>query len=129
MSYSPLLSGQPYRVNTHTVSWVSDDNGDYAETFGPVNGVILRVVTDPAAGGDAPADNYDLTIADANGFDVLAGQGANRDTADAESFCPLIPAGDGATVTAVPVAVSGLLTLRVDNAGAVKRGSVVLYLG
>src|SRR5262245_41986783 len=47
------------------------------------NGVLERLVTVPD-GVDAPTDNYDITIADEDGVDVLMGAGANRDTANTE---------------------------------------------
>jgi hypothetical protein len=78
-------------------------------------GEVLALVTDP--GSTAPDDNYDLTITDSEGFDVLQGAGANRDTANTE--------------TAVPTATSvafGTLTLNVSNAGAAKDGVAILYI-
>lgn len=79
-------------------------------------GEVIAVVTDPD-GTDAPTDDYDITITDAEGYDVLQGAGANRDTANTE--------------TAVPAAKSvafGTLTLNVTNAGNAKAGVVVLYI-
>lgn len=79
-------------------------------------GKVLACVTIPDA-GDAPTDNYDITITDADGFDVLQGTGANRDTANTETAVP---------TTDSPV--YGPLTLNVTNAGASKEGVVILYV-
>ena len=78
-------------------------------------GEVLALVTDP--GATAPTDDYDITITDPDGYDVMQAAGANRDTANTE--------------TAVPTAKSvafGLLTLNVANAGNAKVGTATLYI-
>lgn len=78
-------------------------------------GEVLALVTNPDA--TAPTDDYDITITDADGYDVMQGAGANRDTANTE--------------TAVPTAKSvafGKLTLNVTNAGSAKVGVATLYI-
>jgi hypothetical protein len=99
-------------------SWTSTSGGaaDLITTL-PYAGQVTACVTIPAGGGSAPTDNYDITITDAYGYDVLQGTGANRDTANTE--------------TAVPTATSiafGTLTLNVTNAGDTKGGTVILYV-
>lgn len=79
-------------------------------------GEVIEMITIPDA-GTAPTDNYDITITDANGYDVLQGAGANRDTANTERAAP------AATSMAF-----GVLTLNVTNAGASKLGTVILYI-
>jgi hypothetical protein len=79
------------------------------------HGRVIALVTDPDA--TAPDDNYDITITDVEGYDVMQGAGANRDTANTE--------------TAVPTATSvafGKLTLNVTAAGAAKAGVAILYI-
>ena len=46
-------------------------------------GRLLQIVTDPD-GDTAPQDNYDITITESGGADLLLGVGANRDTANTE---------------------------------------------
>ena len=46
-------------------------------------GRILQIITDPD-GDTAPQDNYDITLTDSGGADLLLGGGANRDTANTE---------------------------------------------
>src|SRR5690348_16833351 len=79
-------SGRTVKKITWTV--VSDGSGnvsgDDATTDAVLDGKVLALHTVPAGGGSAPTDNYDLTILDADGLDVLAGGGANRDTAVTE---------------------------------------------
>lgn len=116
--------GAPIRV--YTLAWVSHTDGSVnLPTTIPVVGEILRVVFDPGAA--APTDNYDVQLLDEHGFDVLAGQGADRDTANTEQVCPGVPLKDGTTTSTRPVTVAGLLTLVIASAGSGKSGSVILY--
>lgn len=106
------------------IDWTADGNGAVSGTkVYNVAGVITRVTTVPAAGGNAPDDNYDVTLLDDEGVDLLAGLGANRDTANTESVAPMLGAG-----TNVPVVVAGSIELNVAAAGAANKGAVVLYL-
>lgn len=79
-------------------------------------GKVMACVTIPDT-GTAPTDNYDITITDADGFDVLQGTGANRDTANTETAVP---------TTDSPV--YGQLTLNVTNAGNAGKGVAILYV-
>lgn len=97
--------------------WTSTAGGaaDKATTLA-YYGEVLAMVTIPD-GDAAPTDDYDITITDVEGYDVMQGAGADRDTANTE--------------TAVPTARSvahGVLTLNVSNAGDSKSGTVVLYI-
>lgn len=100
-------------------TWISDDQGDASEaTTGALDGDLLGLTTVPAGGGSAPTDNYDITITDSDGHDVLLGAGADRDTSNTEHVARASLAG-----------VSGSpLTLTVANAGDTKSGTVVLYV-
>jgi hypothetical protein len=110
----------------YTLAWTSHTDGTVALPTPTINGTILRVTFNP--GATAPTDNYDVTLTDEDGIDVLGGQGANRDTANSESVCPGLAFTDGTTTSVVPIAVAGTLTLNVSNAGDSKQGTVVLYV-
>jgi hypothetical protein len=99
-------------------AWTSDDAAGTAAgtTTSYYDGKIIWFVTDP--GGTAPDDNYDITIVDGNSIDVLAGAGADRDTADTEYVAE-------ASLGAV---VASKLTLAVANAGNAKLGTIYLYI-
>lgn len=105
--------GQRHKIQW---TWLSHTDGSASlVTPHQFHGEVLALVTDP--GATAPTDNYDITITDADGYDVLQGAGANRDTANTE--------------TAVPPAKSiafGALTLNITNAGDSKVGVVTLYI-
>ena len=107
------------------ISWTSDASGDATYTTTQLGGVILRVTFDPD-GTAAPTDNYDITLKDENGIDVLAGSGANLSTSTTSSVCPQI--NDQSAAAATAAAISGTLALAVSNAGNAKSGQVILYL-
>lgn len=89
-------------------TWTCDDATGAvtsALTTKTYDGEILRLVTDP--GTPAPTALYDVEIQDADGFDVLIGQGANRSATVTES----VATGLGATHPSK-------LKLVVTNAGA-----------
>lgn len=97
--------------------WTSTAGGAASDvTTQAYNGKVVWLVTDP--GATAPTDNWDLTITDDNGIDVLAGAGADRDTANTEYVAS---ASLGAVATSV-------LTMNVTNAGNAKDGAVYLYI-
>lgn len=104
--------------NVHKIKWTwTSTAGGAADliTTCDYGAEVLALVTDPDA--TAPTDDYDITITDPEGYDVMQGAGANRDTANTE--------------TAVPTATSvafGPLTLNVTNAGNAKSGVAILYL-
>lgn len=105
-------------VKKITFAWTSDASGDVngTATTHAYDGRLIAVTTDP--GATAPTDNYDLELRDADGVDVLLGQGANRDTANTEYLLE-------ATLGAV---ASSKLTLVITSAGSAKQGTVVVWL-
>jgi hypothetical protein len=52
-----------------------------ATTANAFSGEVLRLVIVPGAAGDAPTDQFDVAVNDADGYDILAGQGANLSNA------------------------------------------------
>lgn len=82
------------------------------------SGKVEALVTVPGGGGAAPTDNYDVTVTDEDGTDVLAGGGVDRDTANTETK---LSANLG-------IVANDKLTLNVTNAGAAKSGVVYLYI-
>lgn len=99
-------------------SWLSTAGGvaDGATTAA-FDGRVIGLATIPS-GGAAPDDNYDITITDAAGHDVLMGAGRDRDTANTEYVAEASLAG----------VASSRLTLNVSAAGAAKAGTVILYI-
>jgi hypothetical protein len=97
---------------------------------GHTDGVVTKVATTKAYTGkvevlitdpddtDAPTDNYDVTVTDDEGYDILAGAGADRDTLNTET---VLSASLGAVFesTIGPVVVAS---------GVSKKGKIVLLI-
>jgi hypothetical protein len=57
-----------------TFAWTSSAYGDADwQTAGPCSGEIKRLVTIPGAAGVQPTDQYNITLVDEDGVDVLNG--------------------------------------------------------
>jgi hypothetical protein len=70
-------------------AWTASSIAQKADGTIPVpRGRLVQVVTDP--GTTPPADNYDITLTDAAGVDVMGGALVNRDTANSEQAIPLM---------------------------------------
>lgn len=89
--------------------------GQANKTVNKYTGIITRLVTDPT---DTPTDNYDVTILDDDGYDVLMGAGLNRDTANTEQQLESV----------LGVCVDSQLRLNIGTAGNTKSGKVILYI-
>lgn len=87
----------------------------------PIEGRLVQLITDP--GATAPTDNYDITLLDGNGLDVLQGVGANRDTANTEA-APIVFTG---TSVHPVVDESDVLTLTIAN-NAVNSATITVTL-
>jgi len=63
-----------------------------AEITEAINGLyITEVRTNPGTTG--PADNYDITIKDTDGIDLMGGSLTDRDTTNSEAAIPAISSG------------------------------------
>ena len=62
----------------YSMDWLSDASGDVdVDAIPMIQGEIQSVHYFPDVGGTQPSDNYDLTMADSYGVDILTGTGAN----------------------------------------------------
>lgn len=118
-SYSP---GCPERIE---FEWTSDASGDVNGITHRVEGAIVRVVfiPDPT---DIPSANYDVEL-EVDGVDLLANQGANRSDTVSQHLAPGVPFTDGTTTSIAPPQVNDGVELKISNAGASKKGKVVIY--
>ena len=89
--------------------------GTINKTTNKYSGELMRFVTDPT---DGPTDNYDITILDDDGNDVLMGAGANRDTTNTEQVL----------ASSLGVCLDTQLRLNIATAGNTKSGKVYLYI-
>lgn len=108
-----------------TCAWTSDDatGAVSAVTSAAVNAQMIgkhleMAITDP--GATAPTDNYDITVVDTYGVDVMGGRLIDRDTANSEQVYPLVGTVSG------PRPIASGLTISVSNAGNSKEGTLVL---
>ena len=108
----------PVKVVTFTCTADSSD-GSYPATTVSANikGRLLQIVTDPQS--TAPQDNYDITVTDSVGTDLLLGVGANRDTSNTEVA---IVESNGAHSV---VAETDTLTLTITNNNVNSAGIVI----
>jgi hypothetical protein len=121
--YDERLSGAYGYKPCTTLTWpfTTDASGDVTEqTSVIINGGINRVVTNPD-NTDTPTTLWDLTLTDEDGVDVLAGNGADRDSADNG-------ASEQIVLGATNPAVTSKLTFTVANGGNAKKGVVIVYL-
>ena len=100
-------------------SFTSSAGGAASEQTKKVSGKAKRMVTNPD-NTDTPSANWDLTITDEDGVDILEGEGANRDPAGAGT-------SEGYAFT-ISELIASKLTFTVANAGNAKKGVVKLYL-
>lgn len=120
------------RVCCAIVAWTSDSSGAAADVLNQIHGEVLGFQTIPStASGEEPTDNWDLTLLDRDGVDLLDGLGANRNTATVErvdtSDRKNIPSDAGYAESAFPVPTTGALTHTVANAGAEKSGTTRIW--
>ena len=101
-------------------TWVSDGSGNVNTNPKTIPyGSIIRAEWDPASGADAPTDNYDVTLVDTSGVDLLMGTGADRDTANTE-----------VTLFGTPIYQDGKrdVDLTIANAGATNGGVFTIWV-
>lgn len=105
-----------------TIPWVSSSGGAVQETGVTLpGGTLVKMRTDPD-GTAAPTDNYDITLLDGDGVDVLGGAGANRDTANVEDAYP------AAGTYFRPVIEGGTYYPTIAAAGDTKAGEIELFI-
>jgi len=104
-------------VDVISLAWVSDASGDVSgtNTAKKYSGTITRMKFIPS-GVSAPTANYDVTLLDDDGCDVMDAQGADRSATATE--CAV---GFGEVMGSV-------LQLVVANAGNAKEGTVIVHI-
>jgi len=113
-------------VKKVSIDWLSDASGDATVDTKALSGQILRVVFKPDSGGTQPTNLYDVVLNDADGLDVLAGLGANLANNANTQVVPVVTDGNAGNMA--PVAVDGVLSLAVSNAGDAKGGEIHIYM-
>jgi hypothetical protein len=85
-------------------------------TTAALDGMVIGLTTIPS-GAAAPTDDYDITVTDGQGHDVLLGAGADRDAVNTEHVS-----------TGMAGVAGSVLTLNITNAGDAKQGTVILWI-
>lgn len=112
VSERTLSSGRIHRI---VWTWTSATAGTASLVTSKVyNGKLTLLTTKP--GSPVPDPNYDITVTDSDGVDVLASGGANRHTTNDEQVLG----------TSLGAAATSVLTINISNAGAEKKGVVYL---
>lgn len=120
-------TGKVRGVRRVIASWTSDSSGNDSGTVKLV-GTLVKAVTNP--GSAAPTDNYDITLTDDDGVNVLTACQRtllDRDTANSEEVYFFVLDGAPLAQSVHPV-VCGNITVAVANAGSAKNGTISLYL-
>lgn len=110
-------------VKEISFAWLSDDAAGTATatTDNAYDGQVLALITNPGAA--APTADYDITVTDTDGYDVLNGEGTDRHTTNTE----VVVHGQADNTHFLPVAKSKL-TLNVSAAGNAKAGVCILRI-
>lgn len=112
------------KLKVITLSWVNGSGGDFTDFTTPmIDGMVYMVLTDPD-GSTVPTDNYDVTLKNSNGIDIMGGKLTDRDETNTEVERPYILSETSFT----PFPVDGALTLAIADAGNSKVGVIKIYV-
>lgn len=111
-------------LNRVDIDWTSDASGNVVCALPLLIGDVARIVFNPDAGDDQPDDNYDVTWTDADGLDLMAALGGNRDETNSEQILPTFTDG----TTAHSLMIAGTSTLTILAAGNELGGVIRIYL-
>ncbi len=109
------------------VSWTCTAGGAADGTSRKLVGTLVKAVTDPT---DSPTDNYDITLTDDAGADILSNCDAdltNRDVTNSEERYFLIKDAASTAQSLHPI-VCSTVTVTIANAGSTKSGVLYLYV-
>lgn len=118
------------RIRKIVADWTSDAaDGTCSGTTRKISGRLIKAVTDP--GSVAPTDDYDISITDEEGSDVLSpcqNTLANRDSTSTEQVYFLVKDTAGTPLAqSLHPAVCDQLTISISNAGNSKTGQLIMY--
>lgn len=107
--------------------WISDGAGAVSGSTKKVSGRVVRVTIVPSI-VDVPTENYTMQINDADGIDILMGYGSAGLSATIKRT--IVPRINDAVLgqPSYPVVIDGNLSFVVAGAGALKAGTVSIYI-
>lgn len=121
-------------------TWTSNSSGAATNNTAICPGEIVKVETYPDDGATSPTANYDITLTDGYGNDVLLGLAVNRSSSAVQTLNFDIGANVFSTSTLVQavdtnnyfypwrIITSGPLSLNVTNAGSANGGKIRIYV-
>ena len=117
MTFTEITHGTIKKIKAE---WTADNaTGAVSGTATNVySGRIIGVCTVPAAGGDAPADNYDIAINDSDSVDVALGALLNRSASATQYVSEASMAG----------LAHSKITIAITSAGNSKKGTIYIYV-
>lgn len=106
----------------YIIDWVSDSSTGAAVSMNiSMVGFMVEVETVPGQNGvpatDPPDANYDITITDPYGFDLMGGKLANRSATAAER-----------KLAANPMWVDDYVVINISNAGNSNQGRIIIWV-
>lgn len=119
---SDSMTVTPYDYKDHNlrvikIDWVDSPaltmESQYSGVDSWIQGwYLFKVQTKPGAAAAQPDDDYDITITDAEGHDVMGGELANRDESNTEEAVPKIDTvyGPQPNISSWTITVSGQTT-------------------
>jgi hypothetical protein len=123
---SDLGGGVSSGITKYSIAWTSDAGGNVnANPFPIRHGRLLQVKFVPTNGGVQPAANYNVTLPDADGVDLLAGKGAALSNV-ASTFAQPVPPGG---VSPVFIESNPAIVPTVAAAGIGTNGRIDLLVG
>ena len=109
-----------------SLNWVSAIDGTLSAATAEIQGTIERIIFIPSGkAGETPFDNYDATLVDRDGIDVLGGKGINLPNTSVVDVTVTDP------TPVLPIATLGLLTLNISGAASgsgTHSGTIRIYL-
>ena len=101
----------------HTDGKVATATSGAATTY-TYTGELIRLVTVPGTGDDAPDADYDVYVYDGDSVDALMAGGLNRHTSNTEQVA----------ASSLGIVAYDKLTLYIEGAGSGNKGTVYLYI-
>ena len=111
-------------ITVATITCTAHTNGVFTTTStGPLEGYLVRATTNP---GTAPTTDYDITLIDRTGADVMGGTLTDRSATVTETVVPKLH-DDGTDRVYGGVLIRGGLDVTIAN-NSVNSAVVVIYL-
>lgn len=112
------------KYHIYVWSWTSHTDGSVGSvgSLANISGKIVGAKYVPGTGDDQPTDQYDVTLLDGAGNDVLGGTGANLSNVNTSQAAPAIG------TYFQRVLINATLVPTVANAGSENKGTITLVV-